>query len=59
MMFEGNAALSILTFDPDKFDIAWFSHELHHAGFEYWIRRNRKLQAFLKDKTQFISLAVE
>jgi len=50
MMFEGNASLSILMFDPDKFDVAGFSHELHHTGFEYWIKRNPKLQALLKDK---------
>ncbi len=49
MMFEGNASLSILMFDPDKFDVAGFSHELHHAGFEYWINSNPKLQALLKE----------
>jgi len=49
MMFEGNASLSILMFDPDKFDVAGFSHELHHTGFEYWIKRNPKLQALLKE----------
>lgn len=49
MMFEGNASLSILMFDPDKFDVAGFSHELHHAGFRHWIERNPKLQAFLEE----------
>lgn len=59
MMFEGNALLSVLTFDPDKEDIAWFSHELHHAGFEYWIKRNPKLQAFLKEDRTYEGIAVK
>lgn len=49
MMYEGNFFLSILRFDPNKYDISWFSHELHHAGFEYWIKLNPKLGTFLKE----------
>jgi len=59
MMFEGNASLSILMFDPDKFDVAGFSHELHHAGFEYWIKRNPKLQALLKEDRSYEGIAVK
>lgn len=58
MMFEGNASLSILMFDPDKFDVAGFSHELHHAGFEYWIKGNPKLYAFLKEDRSYEGIAV-
>lgn len=59
MMFEGNASLSILMFDPDKFDVAGFSHELHHAGFEYWIKRNPKLQALLKEDKSYEGIAIK
>ena len=59
MMFEGNASLSILMFDPDKFDVAGFSHELHHVGFEYWIRANPKLQALLKEDRSYERIAVK
>lgn len=59
MMFEGNASLSILMFDPDKFDAAGFSHELHHAGFEYWIRANPRLQALLKEDRSYEGIAVK
>lgn len=59
MMFEGNGALSVLRFDPDKFDVAGFSHELHHAGFEYWIKCNPKLQALLKENKTYEGIAVK
>jgi len=59
MMFEGNASLSILMFDPDEFDVAGFSHELHHAGFEYWTKGNPKLHALLKKDRAYEGIAVK
>lgn len=59
MMFEGNVSLSILMFDPDKFDISGFSHELHHVGFEYWIKRNPRLQAILEENGSYDGIAVK
>jgi len=44
MIYKGNVSLSILPVDPENFDFSYLAHELHHAGFQYWIRHNPKLK---------------
>jgi hypothetical protein len=44
MIFKGNVSLSILPVDPENFEFSYLAHELHHSGFQYWIRHNPKLK---------------
>lgn len=44
MVFKGNVSLSILHFEPENFNFSYLAHELHHLGFQFWVRSNPELK---------------
>lgn len=59
MMFEGNVSLSILHLHPENVNFSYLAHELHHSGFQYWIRKNPRLKKLAyKGNTNHQEIAV-
>ena len=59
MVFKGNVSLSILPLDMKNFNFSFLAHELHHSGFQYWVRRNPQLKNLaFKGNTNHQQIAV-
>jgi len=59
MVFQGNVSLSILHLDPNNFNFSGLAHELHHSGFQYWVKQNPKLKNLaFKENSTYQEIAV-